>query len=301
LAITASHLQTQSYEFQQDTPNGRWKWTTVVDVSGSSPAFNVARILSPRGIMRDSIPIPGDVVVAMGESIAELRTQFTPAILLGPPIALTFDVDEGRGFSLAQEVALTNSGVFGSLLATSLTASAAYVSVVPARLGGLSANEAGTFEVSVDSTSLLAVDSPYAAAVLVEDPMATNTPRTLPVTINVRPRATIEVGPGLLTFAAVKPLSGPFATVPLQAFVIANTGPVGSVLEWQLQRVECASWLASFGPVSGTLEAGETETINVVVAPTASTLQGAWFTETLRISGFSTNAHVDVGLQLRIT
>lgn len=301
MPITASQLQTQSYEFQQDTPSGRWKWTTVLDVSGSSPTFTVTRIISPRGLLRDSMPLPGDVVESMVESIAELRTQFPPSILVGPPATLTFDVDEGRGFSLAREVALTNNGVFGSLLKTSLAASAAYVSVSPAQLGSLSSNEGGTFDVSVDSTTLLSASSPYAATVVVQDPRATNTPRVLPITINVRPRATIDVGPLILTFGAVKPLSGPFAIVPLQAFVIENTGPVGSVLEWQLQRIECASWLASFGPVSGTLEAGETETINVVVAPPVTTLQGAWFTETLRISGFSTNAHVDVALQLRIT
>lgn len=300
MAITASQLQTQSYEFQQDTPLGRWRWTTVMDVSGASLSFQVTRIVTPFGILRDSIPLPGSVVEAMAESISLLRTQFPPTILVGPPSSLTFDVDEGRGFSLAQGVVLTNNGIFGSLLDAVLTASAAYVSVTPAQVGSLSANESGSFDVAVDSTELVAINSPYSATVSLHDAAATNTPRTLPITINVRPKATIDVGPELLTFAAVKPLTGPFPIVPFQTFVITNTGPSGSVLEWQLQRVECASWLASFGPVSGSLDAGESATITVVVAPPSSMLQGT-YTETLRVSGFSSNQSMDVTLQLTIT
>lgn len=300
MAISASQLQSQSYEFQEDTPGGRWRWTTVMDVSGSSVSFRVTRIVTPYGVLRDSVPFPGSVVEAMAESISLLRTQFPPTIFVGPPSSLAFDVDEGRGFSSAQEVVLSNSGTFGSLLNAVLVASAGYVSVTPAQVGSLSANESGSFEVAVDSTDLVAASSPYSATVTVQDAGATNTPRTLPITINVRPKATIDVAPDLLTFAAVKPLTGPFPVVPFQTFVITNSGPSGSVLEWQLQRVECASWLASFGPVSGSLAAGESATITVVVAPPSSMLQGT-YTETLRVSGFSSNQFVDVTLQLTIT
>jgi hypothetical protein len=271
-----------------------------MDVSGTSPSFQVTRIVTPYGILRDSIPLPGDVVEAMGESISLLRAQFPATILVGPPPSLTFDVDEGRGFGLSQEVALTNSGVFGSLLDATLTSSAAYVAVSPAQLGSLAANETGSFDVTVDSSDLLALGGPYAATVSVQAPGATNSPRTLPITINVRPKALIGIGPDTLTFSAVKPLTGAFPLVPPQTFVISNSGPSGSVLEWQLQRVECASWLASFGPVSGSLASGESATITVVVAPPSSMLQGT-YVETLRVSGFSSNQSVDVELRLTIT
>lgn len=300
MAITAAQLQTQSYEFQQDTALGRWKWTTVMDVSGSSPSFNVTRIISPFGILRDSIPIPGDVVEAMGDSIETLRTQFPPTILVGPPSSLVFTVDEGRGFSAAQEVVLTNNGVFGSLLKASFTSSAAFVSVVPTQLGNLASNESGTFDVSVDSTSLVPTSSPYSTSVTVQDASATNTPRTLPITINVRSKATVAADPVTLTFNAVKPLSGAFPIIPPQTFLVENVGPGDSVLEWQIQRVECASWLASFGPVSGTTPGGGAHPITVVVAPPTTISQGT-YTETLRISGYSTNDYVDVTLQLTIT
>lgn len=300
MTITAANLQTQAYQFQHQTVTGRWSWVTVMDVSGSVPSFRVERIISPFGIFRDSIPIPGDVVVAMSDSITQIRTQFPPAILIGPPSSLVFDVDEGRGFTLPQDVVLTNNGVFGSLLGTTLTSSAAYVTVSPAQIGNLSSNETGTFEVAVDSSGLISLNSPYMEMITIEDPMATNTPQMLPITINVRPKATVAVLTSTLTFNVIKPLSSAFPAIPSQTFLIENTGPVGSVLNWQIQKLGCEPWLAGYFPVSGTLASGATETITVSVAPPTSTMTGT-FTETLRISGFSENQFVDVTIQLVVT
>lgn len=300
MTITAANLQTQAYQFQHNTATGRWSWVTVMDVSGSVPSFRVEHIVSPFGIFRDSIPVPGDVVVAMSDSITQIRTQFPPAILIGPPSSLVFDVDEGRGFTLPQEVVLTNNGVFGSLLGTTLTSSAAYVTVTPAQIGNLASNETGTFEVAVDSSGLLSLNSPYMEMITIEDPMATNTPQMLPITINVRPKAIASVSSATLTFNVIKPLSGSFPAIPSQTFQIENTGPVGSVLNWQIQKLGCEPWLAGYFPVTGTLASGATETITVAVAPPTSTMTGT-FTETLRISGFSENQFVDVTIQLVVT
>lgn len=300
MSVSAANLRRQLYEFQRDTAAGRWRWTTVMDVSGSVPSFHVTGIVSPMGVLRDSVPIPGEVVEAMGESITEIRTQFPPTILIGPPSSLAFEVNEGQGFSLPQEVILTNNGTFGSLLGVTLTASAGFITVSPGQVGNLSSNETGAFDVAVDSSGLLAANSPYGGTITVQDPSATNTPQVLPVTIDVLPKATISVSPALLSFTVVKPLSGSFPVIPSQAFTIQNTGSSGSVLSWQIQRVACVPWLASLAPISGTLDSGESETITVVAAPPASTLLGT-YAETLRITGYSTNQTVDVTLQLTVT
>lgn len=271
-----------------------------MDVTGSVPVFSVTGIVSPMGILRDSIPIPGEVVEAMGDSIEEVRTQFPPTILIGPPSTLTFEVTEGQGFSLPQEVVLTNNGVFGSLLGVTLSTSAGYISVSPAEIGNLASNESGAFDVSVDSTELLAVDSPLSGTITVQDSAATNTPQVLPITIEVLPKATIDVSPTTLYFTVVKPLTGSFPVIPSQTFTIENTGAAGSVLTWQLQKVGCSPWLASFAPVSGTLDSGETELITVVAAPPTSTGTGT-YTETLRVTGYSTNETFDVTLQLTVS
>lgn len=299
MAITAANLRTSQYQFQQDTATGRWSWFTVMNLSGVGPTFSIERITSPYGVLRDSIPIPGEVVESMSQSISEVRTQFPPNILLNPT-AITLDLDEGRGFSEPVTVSLTNNGVFGSLLGASLATSAAYVTVTPALLGNLASNEAGEFEVAADSSELLAINSPYVESVTVTDSTAANNPQTLTVTINVRPKSEISVTPTTLTFTVVKPLTGNFPIIPSQTFEIENTGPAGSVLNWQVQKVGCVNWLQSFAPVSGSLDSGETETITVAVAPPSSTGKGT-FTETLRVSGYSSNDYVDVTITLVVT
>jgi len=271
-----------------------------MDVSGATTSYRVADIVSPYGILRDSIPIPGAVIEQMAASIEQIRTQFPPEILVGPPNSLTFEVTEGRGSTEPQLVALTNVGVFGSLLGSTITTDAAYVTATPAQIGNLSSQESGDFEVAVDSSQLLAVNSPYIQNVVVEDPTAVNTPQVLSVAIVVTPKSVIASDPASLTFSAVKPLTGSFPALPNQTFEVRNDGPSGSTLNWQIQKVGCASWLAGFAPVSGTLLSSQSETITVTVSPPAN-LQAGTYTETLRVSGYSENSFVDVLVTLNIT
>lgn len=273
-----------------------------MDVSGAVPVYEVRDVVTPFGTLRDKTPIPGDVVVGMAESITEIQANFPPNILLGPPPNLTFEVDEGRGFSDSQAVTLTNGGSFGSLLGATLATSAPYVTVSPAAIGNLAANESGSFGVTVDSTLLLAADGPYSETVVVQDPNATNSPQTFSVNVNVRPKAIIAGTPTPIEFTVVRPLTGPFPAIPSQVLTVENTGPIGSVLSFQVQRLTNLSgnWLNAPSPVSGTLTSGQTQAINLVAAPVEGLAPGT-YQETLRISGFSTNEFVDVLIQLVIT
>lgn len=298
--ISAANLRFQDYQFQVTVPTGQWRWTTRVDVSGSAVAYQVRDIISPYGILRDTIPIPGAVIVAMGESIDQVQQNFAPRILIGPPTSISITVDEGRGFSTPETVPLTNSGVFGSPLSATLTPSAAYMEVSPTCVGNLASNESGSFTVAVDSTSLLSASSPYSVSVSIIDTTATNSPQTLPVTITVRPKATVATTPTTLTFTTTKPLSGDYPAIASQTFAVQNTGPSGSVLEYQIQKLTNLSpWLAGFAPTYGTIASGGSQTITVNVAPAAGTLAGT-YEETLRISGYSTNSFVNVLVQLVI-
>jgi hypothetical protein len=273
-----------------------------MDVSQSIPAYQVRDIRSPYGLLRDSIPIPGEVVQAMADSIVELKSNFSPAILIGPPTSLVFEVDEGRGYSDPQSVIITNSGVFGSILSASLTSSASFVKVSPSTVGGLAVNESGSFIVEVDSTGLLATSSPYSESVSVQDPTATNNPRTVPVLINVRPKALVATSTVLVTFNVVRPLNGQYPAIPTQTFSISNGGPSGSVLEYDIKALTglCGNWLRSWLPSEGTLQSGQSEVITVAVQPPNGMLQGT-YSEKLRVIGYSSNNYVDVEIQLVIT
>jgi len=302
LPITAANIRFQDYQFTLQTATGTWRWTTRMDVSGSVPAFEVRDVITPYGTLRDNTPIPGTVVEDMAASIVQIQSNFPPNILMGPPPDLTFEMDEGRGFSAAQSVIITNDGVFGSLLGVVLSASASYVTSTPASVGNLASNEAGSFDVSVTSTDLVAVDSPYSETIVVQDVNATNSPQTFVVTINVRPKATIQLAPTTLGFSATKPVTGPFPVIPTQTFDVTNSGPAGSILDFQVQKLTNLSddWFPSFGPVLGTLTSGQSQTISVVTAPIESLTKGT-YQETLRVSGYSTNEYVDILVQLVIS
>jgi hypothetical protein len=272
-----------------------------MDVSQSIPVYQVLSISSPWGLLRDSIPIPGDIIQAMAASIAELKSAFAPSILLGPPSTVTYTLDEGRGFGESISVQVTNNGVFGSLLSASMTTSAAYLRVTPANIGNLSFNESGVFEVLADSSNLLAANSPYSATIVMQDASAVNSPQELPVTVIVRPKASISVAPAVIGFVAIKPAYGPFAPVPSQQVLIQNTGPTGSVLEYRVQKlVGQSEWLVSYAPVTGLLNASATQSISVVVQPPENLTIGT-YTETLRVSGYSDNSYQDVLVQLTVT
>lgn len=296
----ASNLQFQDYQFKFQARAGVWRWTTRLDVSGPVPRYEVRDIFSPFGLMRDRIPVPGDIIQAMAESITELQQAFPPSILANP-LGLVFTLDEGRGFGEGQSVQVTNDGVYGSLLSAALTTSAAFLKLTPTTLGNLSFNEGGIFEVAADSTNLLATGSPYAATVEVQDATAPNSPQSVSVTVVVRPRATIALNLPMLLFNVVKPLSGDFPAIPSQTFQIANTGLPASVLEFLIQKLTgCGTWIVAINPFQGTVAGGGSQNVTVTVAPDSSVPVGV-YTETLRVSGYSSNFHQDILVQLNVT
>lgn len=280
---------------------GLWRWTTRVDTSLSTPAYLIRDIMSPFGLMRDMVPIPGEVIEAMASSINDIRTNFQPTILLSPSGLLTFLYDEGRGFSPAQEVQVTNNGPYGSILGVSVTSSAPYLRVSPALVGNLQSNEAGKFDVSVDTTGLIAASSPYSATLMVQGTNATNTPQLITVTINVRPLAMISASPTVLQFFVTGPGNGgPFPPIPVQQFIVQNLGAAGSLLDFQISRLTgCSPWLISYTPATGVLASSAIQPVSVVVQPAAGTLQGT-YEETLRVSGFSSNSYQDVLVRLTV-
>ncbi len=286
-------------QFSMQIPAGTWRWTTRMNTTGSNPSFQIIDISSPYGLLRDSIPLPGDVVTRMAETIAELVESFAPRILLNAS-ALTITLDEGRGFGAAQSVTLTNNGNYGSVLGTSITSSAPYVTATPANVGGLAVNTSGSFAVAADSTNLVAASSPYSATLTVQDPAAVNNPQVITVTVVVRPKARIGVTPEDLPFAVGGPPGGPWPAIPSQTFMVVNNGLLASSLEFQVQKLHGNSpWLTAFSPVSGTLAGGGGLNVTVSVVPPEGYNTGT-YEEILRVSGYSSNLYQDVLVTLTI-
>jgi hypothetical protein len=296
----ATNLQTQDYQYAVQVPQGTWRWTTRVDVSKAVVTFQVRDIVSPFGLLRDNIPLPGPVITAMSESITELQSAFAPLIGLSPT-TLTFTTTQGQGFGTPQVVTVSNNGVYGSLLSPAVTSSAAYVLVTPANMGGLAFGASGQFNASVDGTDLLATSSPYTATLTVQDPNATNTPQTIAVTINVLPEATIALSPTSLSFSATG-FNGVYPLIPTQTFQVQNTGPSGSVLSYQIQKlIGLSPWLVGFTPTFGTVSSGGSVNITVNVQPTSCFMQPGTYSEILRVSGYSSNFYQDLTVTLTLS
>ena len=300
-ALTTARIQQQDYKFQETLLSGIWRWTTRVDVSKSAPCFEVRDVISPYGTLADRTPIPGTIIQAMADSISQIQSSFTPTILLSSS-SLSFTLNQGQGMSAPASVTITNGGVFGSLLATTLTTSAPWLVVTPANVTGLAAGESGTTSVTVDSTSLLASGSPYSGTVLVQSQGASNNPQTINVSVTVLPLATITLSPAGLSFYVSAPVPpNPYSPVPSQTFTISNTGPTGSQLSYLVQKlIGCSPWLVSYTPFQGNLASTQSQNVTVGVAPPCGMVPGT-YTETLRVSGYSTNMTQDIPVTLTIT
>lgn len=293
-----SLLRFQDYQFEVSLASGTWRWTTRVDVSKAQVQTEIRDVITPYGLLRDSIPIPGEVVQEMADSIQQVLLAYPPSILLDPA-SLVFVVDEGRGVSASVPIRVTNNGILGSLLSIQVTSSAPYVIAMPANVSGLVANASGSFDVSVDSTYLLASGSPYTAGLTVQSSAASNSPQLIPVAVTVRPKATIAPAPTALSFYVGLPLTGVFPPIPSQQISLFNTGPSTSVLDYQIRSLVGVPWLASVSPVYGSINSGGMQPVIVAVAPPTGMMSGVYM-ETLRITGYSTNMSVDVVVTLNI-
>lgn len=297
----AFQVSAQDFQYKQFSVGGLWRWTVRAVLEGSGvPRYEVRDILSPYGTLRDSIPIPGDIITAMAGAIASAMAAAAPHILASP-LSLTFTVDEGRGVTDPLVLLVTNDGPLGSLLKATLATSAAYLTASPATSPAVPSGGSASISVRVNSTALLASSSPYSGTVTVQDATASNNPVVIPVTIVVRPKAHINLVPTTLLFTVARPLSGPFPAVPSQGFTIQNTGLPASVLEYLVQKLTgCSPWLTSYTPFQGTLPGGNSQLVTVVVAPPPTTLPGT-YTEILRVSGYSDNNPQDVTVTLIVT
>lgn len=62
-------IRYSDFQFQVTLPRGSWRWTTRVDNLFGAGSAQILNVITPYGLLRDSIPLPGEVVFAMADSI----------------------------------------------------------------------------------------------------------------------------------------------------------------------------------------------------------------------------------------
>lgn len=269
--------------FERVSVGGTWRWTVrAANIQGAGQSFQVVDILTPFGRMTDaSIPLPGDVVISMAESIVEYQQQLAPRLALatGVPSSFAVTVTEGDAPSLVGEVIVVNSGAFGSFMDATATSGSPWLTVSgPVR--GLGKNQTGRFTIRVLAQSLLAVGSPHSAVVFLQDGSGNAIPVSVSVTVLPRPSVAVSsLSVGLSYSISTMVASG------AQQLDVSNSGPAGSVLSATVAKVQnCSPWL-SVSPLSvGPLASGESSQVTFSVLSAGAPSVPGTYTEIVAVS-----------------
>lgn len=299
-----TNVSSGGYEFSYDSVGGKWYWTVLAsNVKGAGQTYQVSDIKSPFGIMATaSIPIPGEVVLKMADSIQEMQGALSPLAALVSPGTTSFSVTvvEGDPTITAAVVPVTNAGAFGSFLTATATPDVQWLRSVPPSIVGLGRAEQGQFTVQVLPASLLSSGSPYSGHVNVQDNRASPTVIPLTFAVTVLPKPVIHVDASALTLTYV--LSTSTAGSP-QVLTVSNSGPALSVLDAVLSKVQnTSSWLSFTPSAVGPMASGGSSTVTFsIVSPSVPQVPGTYVENIKIASPTAGNSPVVVSVTLVVS
>jgi hypothetical protein len=217
------------------------------------------------------------------------------------PSSLTFTT--GVGVTPGnQTVTVTNTGG-GSLTwsasgSVSTPAAGTWLKFVPVSPGSvLAAGAPTTFDVAIDVTGLSAGN--YSGLITVTGTGATNTPQTIPVTLNILSGPALSVNPTSISFTT------PVTVNPLtQTVTVTNAG--GTPMDWSASAIvttpAAGTWLKIGGSTSGVGLAAGTSAPSFTVDADVTGLAGGTYSGTVRITGGAgtANSPQDVAVTLHV-
>lgn len=299
----AASVQGGGFDFSIPSVGGTWSWRVrAVNVQGAGQSYELVDINTPYGpLVQTMIPLPGDVVLGMADSLSQLQQQLAPLLALLDPSQTSFSaiIVEGQPNLEIASFLVLNAGSFGSFMTVTATPSAPWLKVEPPSMAGLERNEQGTFSVVLLTGSLLESASPYLATVRLQDNRVPATVIDLSFTVTVLPRPVVAVSPLVVNFTHY--LSTSSSTGPVTV-TVQNAGPANSSLTWSMARVHNTSpWLA-FSPSSGgPLASGATQDSVFSVVPSGLPTVPGTYSDQVRVSSpTASNGFVDVQVFLTV-
>lgn len=267
-------------------------WLSISPASGNTdatPNVSVNTTGLPLGTYRGTITVTSALASNSPQTVNVTLTLTQPPTIQLASTALTFSAQQGSANPPAQTVALTNTG--GGTLSYTATASTTsggnWLSVTPA-----SGAAPATLSVGVNLTGLAA--GSYNGSVQVAASGATNTPRTLTVSLTVTPagNSIIALDPGAMQF-----VSNVGASPSTQTFQIQNRGT--AALGWTAAAGTASggNWLA-VSPTTGVAPSTLTLTINANGLATG--LYSGTITITALASANATNSPQTVAVTLAV-
>ncbi len=289
------------FTFDVCSVGGMWTWrVTASNVHGQGQLYQVEDIRTPFGpLAATDIPLPGEVVTAMADSLNTFQQQLQPRVQLTSPASLSLTVTEGDVSTSAGSITFTNAGALGSFMNAVGSPDSPWLSADPPSVQGVGKNASAQMGVRVDARTMLATSSPYAGHLNLQD--NANPSNVVPVTVNVtvlpKPALTLDTDTVLLTFYLSSGVPGGTASV-----VIENSGSAGSVLNFSMAKVQNISPWLSFAPVvgSGLPSGGQVTSVFSVVSAQVPHIPGV-YTEIIRVSSPSaSNGPKDIAVQLTV-
>jgi len=253
--------------------------TASVDIAGMSAGVYSATItIAAAG----AINTPRTLAVSL--TITETEA---PTIAIGPA-SLSFNAVAGQANPANKTLEIWNSGT--GTLDWSVSDGAAWLALAPA--SGSSSGEQDEVTVSVNTAGMSAGD--YSATINILAAGATNTPRTLAVslTITETEAPAIAIGPASLSFNAVAGQANP-ANKTLE---IWNSGT--GTLDWSVS--DDAAWLA-LTPISGS-STGDQDVVTVAASVDITGMTAGSYPATITITAAgATNTPRTASVSLQIS
>jgi len=282
----ASNISAGGFTFDLNSVGGKWYWTVQADnVHGSNQLYRVIDIMSPFGRFSDvELPLPGDIVLAMADTLQQVQQQLAPLLSIISPsnLNISITVTEGDASSSIATIVFQNSGAFGSFLTAIATPDVPWLQSDPSIVSGLNKNEQGQFSIKIVPSTLLSTGSPYTGHITLQD-------NRQPATVIVYNfNATVLPKPAILTDITQVNLtySIGFATSGgSQQVQISNSGPAGSILNATLAKVQNRSpWLQFVPTAVGPLASLAISPVTFSVINSGVPLSPGVYTETVLVS-----------------
>ena len=296
-------VQSGGFSFNIASVGGYWSWTVLANnIQGLGQRYQVIDINTPYGRLIDAaIPIPGDVITAMSDSIAEMQQQLAAAVSLvtGTPSSYSLTVTEGEAASIIASVPFTNSGAFGSFLSVSSTPGSPWITANPTSTIGVGKNQQAQISIGILPTTMLATSSPYSGSVIIQD---SNSPSSITLSVNatVLPRPQISLSTPTINLSYSITSGIPSGS---QQCVVSNSGLSGSVLNYTASKIQNQSPWLTFTPISGgPLSSGGTDPITFSLITGNVPLIAGIYTEIVSvISGNAPNSPQNITITLTVT
>lgn len=235
--------------------DGEASWVTVTPASGATADSDEVTVavdlaeLEP-GTLTTTLQVVAEGAEGSPQAVEITLTLAEPVpVLVRSPEALTFSAVEGGARPASQTVDISNGG--GGTLAWSVRSNQTWVVVEPA--SGTATEETDEVTVSVNTQGLSA--GTHEAALTIAGEGADDSPQTVPITVNVAPRPTLQVAPQALTFTQYTDRPAPEA----QTVQLSNGG--GGSFAWAATADQ--PWV-QIAPAEGTVSQG-TQTLSVAV------------------------------------